>query len=269
MSPKFVGTGIVLFVILVILILINPFRQVAEGERGIVLRMGEAQDKILEPGLHVVTPFIDKVETMDVTVQKEEVQAGAASKDLQSVSANIALNYHLDSMKLVEVWKETKRDYNSRLIQPAIQEAIKGATAKYTAEELITKRSEVKDVMQVALSERLSTRHIIIDEISITNFSFSSAFDASIEAKQVAEQDALRASRELEKIKIEAEQKIATARAEAESIRIQAQAVTQQGGKDYVSLQWIEAWKSGGAKVPQFITSDNGGGFIFNMSPTQ
>ena len=172
-------------------------------------------------------------------------------------------------MKLVEVWKETKRDYNSRLIQPAIQEAIKGATAKYTAEELITKRSEVKDVMQVALSERLSTRHIIIDEISITNFSFSSAFDASIEAKQVAEQDALRASRELEKIKIEAEQKIATARAEAESIRIQAQAVTQQGGKDYVSLQWIEAWKSGGAKVPQFITSDNGGGFIFNMSPTQ
>ena len=118
---------------------------------------------------------------------------------------------------------------------------------------MITKRPEVRDAIRLSLSERLTPEGIEIKNLSIVNFNFSTAFDAAIEAKQVAEQDALRAERELQRIKIEAEQRVAEAQAEAEAIRIQAEAVTSQGGEDYVALQWIEAWDG---KMPTYMMGD-------------
>ena len=134
------------------------------------------------------------------------------------------------------------KEYRERIIDPALQEAVKSATALYTAEELITKRPEVKDTIKTLLVERLSQEYILVDEFSIVNFDFSPSFNQAIEAKVTAEQNALASKNKLEQVKYEAEQRIATAKGEAEAIRIQADAIQSQGGAEYVNLKAIEKW---------------------------
>lgn len=237
------GVGIGLAILFVVLFfIINPFVIVPAGERGVVLNWGAVSGETMGEGLHWRTPIVQSVKKLDVKVQKEEVDSSAASKDLQTVTAKVALNYHLDPEKVNVLWQNIGSDYKVRIIDPAIQEAVKAATAKYTAEELITKREIVKDDIKNSLKERLTKEFINVDEFSIVNFNFSDSFNQAIEAKQTAVQQALKAENDLKRIKVEAEQKVAQAKAEAEAIRIQAQAVTQQGGKDYVQLKAIEKW---------------------------
>ncbi len=263
---------IVLHSVLVLLALILFFGTVgtiSAGEKGVLLQWGAVTGKVYDAGLFFKVPIMQQVQHMNVRIQKEQVGAQAASKDLQTVSSQIALNYHLQPDKVTNLWQTIGGEYKSVIIDPAIQEAMKAGTAKYTAEELIGKRAEVKENIKVALIERLAKEYNIVDELSITDFDFSKTFNESIEAKVKAEQDALAAKNTLEKVKFEAEQRIAQAKGEAEAIKIQAQAITQQGGKDYVNLQWIKAWEAGGSKVPEFITGENGGNFIFNMKNNQ
>lgn len=244
-----IGT-VVTFVLIAIVLIINPFVSVQSQQVGIVTRFGAIQGTIGE-GLHVINPFITDVVKMDITTQQLAVPAGAASKDLQSVSTEVSVNYNLDSGKVIDIYRELKNEYETRVIQPSIQEAVKGATAKYTAEELVTKREEVKGVIYLDLKTRLATRDIIVTEVLITNFDFSPSFNQAVEAKVKAEQDALASKNKLEQTKYEAEQKIVSATADAEAIRIQAEAVNSQGGADYVQLQAIQKWN--GQLPNQFV----------------
>ncbi len=233
--------GAVLLVAFVILLLINPFTIIQSQQVGIVTHFG-AIDGTVGEGLHMINPFTTDVVTMDITTQKESVDASASSKDLQSVTTQVSLNYNLDKEHVMDIYRDLKTEYVERIIAPSIQEAVKSATAKYTAEELITKREEVKGVIYNDLKTRLANRHINVTELLITNFQFSDSFNGAVEAKVKAEQDALASKNKLEQTKYEAEQKVVTATADAEAIRIQAQAVTSQGGADYVKLQAIKAW---------------------------
>lgn len=184
---------------------------------------------------------------MDVKIQKDEVPASASSKDLQIVTSKIAINYHLAPEKVNNIWQEVGREYNSRIIAPSIQEAVKSVTARFTAEELIIKREDVKDQIKSNLAERLIKNNIIVDEINITSFDFSDAFNQAIEAKVTAEQLKLKAVRDLERIKIEAEQKVVEAEGKAKAIRTEAQALTSN--PQVVELRWIEKWDG---KVPTY-----------------
>ena len=257
--------GHVALAILALILIFGSFGTIGAGEKGVLLQFGAVQEKVFDEGLFFKVPFVQKVRHLDVKIQKEQVEVSAASKDLQTVSSVIALNYHLDENKVAELWQKVGKNYKARIIDPAIQEALKASTAKYTAEELITKRPEVRDDAKAILSERLAKEFIIVDELSIVNFDFSSSFNSAIEAKVTAEQNALAAKNKLEQVKFEAEQRISQAKGEAEAIRIQAEAITQQGGKDYVNLKWIEAWGSGKAQVPQTIIGEGGGNFLFNI----
>lgn len=251
MTPKtIVGLVIGLFAFIALLI-INPFVKVGAGERGVVLEWGAVTDRVLDEGIHWVMPIKDKVVKMDVTIQKEDETATASSKDLQNVTSNISINYRLDSSHVHTLYQELKKEYSGRVIDPAIQEFIKKTTANYTAEELITRRDEVKNDIRTALTDNLAKNHIIVEDVFITDFQFSKSFNNAIEAKVTAEQKALEAKNKLEQVKFEAEQKVATAEAEAEAIRIQAQAITQQGGKDFVQLRAIEKWN--GQLPQQFV----------------
>lgn len=259
---KYIFYGIAIAIAVFIVIVISPFTIIDAGERGIILRWG-AVNRVMSEGIHWITPIAESVKKLDVKTQKEEVKVDSASKDLQIVTSVIALNYHLDAEKVGELWKSIGGNYKVRIIDPAIQESVKAATAKYTAEELITKRQEVKDAIKISLSERLNKEFIIVDDVSIVNFDFSASFNSAIEAKVTAEQNALAAKNKLEQSKYEAEQRIAQAKGEAEAIRIQAQAITQQGGKDYVQLKAIDKWNGNlpnqmipGATVP-FINLSN------------
>ena len=231
------------FIVLVILfMLLAPFKAIDVGERGVVLNFGAFNGRIMDSGLNWKTPIIDSVVTYNVQTQKDEVQVTAASKDLQDVTATIAVNYQIDSKSVGSLHQKIGREYASRIISPAIQEAVKAATAKYTAEELITKRVEVKDIMKSTLIERLAKDFIIVEEVSIVNFAFSGSFNQAIEAKVTAEQNALASKNKLEQVKYEAQQAIEKAKAEAEAIKIQASAINAQGGADYVKLQAISKW---------------------------
>ncbi len=201
---------------------------------------------ILNEGLQFKIPFIEDIIPVDVKVQKSETDATAASKDLQTISSTIALNYHIDPGEVNTVYQKIGIFFKDRVIDPAVQESVKAVAAEFTAEELITRRSEVSQKIEDTLKERLLAYNIITDEFNILDFSFSREFNAAIEAKQTAEQQALKAKRDLERIKIEAEQKIAQAKAEAESQRIQRETITPT----LLQLRAIEKWDG---QFPQVI----------------
>ena len=187
--------------------------------------------------------IVQAIVKMSVQTQKEEKKGvDGASQDLQNVTSDVAINYHLDSVKVNRIYQTLKMEYSLRVIEPTIEEYVKKTTAEFTAEELITKRAEVKENLKLGITNALLDHGIIVETMYITNFQFSKQFDLAIEAKVTAEQKALEAKNDLERVKMEAEQRITQAKAEAEAIKIQAQAITQQGGKDYVQLKAIEKW---------------------------
>jgi len=231
------GWAMVAGLVIVILLFFRPWVQVGAGQRGIVLNFGAVQEQVLQEGLHLRIPVMQEVVFMDVKVQKAETDAAAASADLQDVSSRVALNYHIVPDKANIVYQKIGLQFKERIIDPAILEVVKAVTAKYSAEELITKRPAVSEAMRVALMERLIVNNIAVDAFSIVIFSFSKIFTEAIESKQTAEQLALKAKRDLDRIKIEAEQKITAARAEAESLRLQRANISP----DLIELRKIEA----------------------------
>lgn len=242
--------------ILLLIILFGSFFTVQPWQRAILVTFWNVSNDIYSEWLHFKVPIIQKVKKINIKTQKEEVDALSASKDLQNVTTRLAINYSIDNnwvRKLfISVWDNST--IKTVLIDPAIQESIKAVTAKYTAEELITKRSEVRAWIMDLLSQKLKVDWIDIIALNITNFKFSDAFDASIEQKVKAEQDALTQKNKLEQVKYEAQQTVESAKAQAESIRIQAQAVTQQWWEDYVRLQWINKWNW---QLPATVLWDN------------
>ena len=246
---RIVATVVAVFGLLILIEL--AIAVVGPGERGILIQLGNIK-AVFDPGLHFKIPFIQNVVVMDVRTQKSQVQVDAASKDLQSIHTLVALNYHVDPIKVDTLYQQIGVEYAERIIDPAIQESVKAATAQFTAEELITKREQVKEEIKIKLGERLSKSYIDIDDFSIVDFQFSEAFEAAIESKQTAVQDALRAENDLRRIEIEAKQKIETAKADAESIRIQGEALKENQG--LVQLKLAEKWNG---VLPVYMMGDS------------
>ncbi len=241
-----IGIGLVALVLV-----FGTVGTVGAGERGVHLRFGATTGRVVEPGLYFKVPLIDSVEKMDVQTQVENVFASAASKDLQNVNTNVGLNFNINSNEVVNLYKDIGEEYKARIIDPAIQDAVKAATANFTAEELITKREAVKDNIVEVLKGKFVGQHLNIISLNITNFKFSDSFEQAIETKVTAEQNALAAKNKLDQVKYEAEQRVSQAEGEAKAIAIQAQAITQQGGREYVSLKSVEKWNG---VLPQYLT---------------
>ncbi|HUV85358.1 MAG TPA: prohibitin family protein [Methanosarcinales archaeon] len=222
--------------VLLIVVLFGSWYTVKSGERGVLLTWGRAKNAAIEPGFHFKWPIAQKAIKIEVRTQKVETVADAASKDLQDVQTTIALNFHLNPGEVSNLYQEVGVSYQERIIDPSIQESIKAVSAKFTAEELITKRADVKREAKELLNEKLAKYYITVDDFNIVNFQFSPEFDKAIESKVTAEQLKLKAERDLERIKIEKEQKIAQAQAEAESLRLQKAEITP----DLIELRKIE-----------------------------
>lgn len=234
---RFLKIGLILFAAFVILIMLNPFVIIGAGERGVVLNFGAVQESVFGEGIHLRVPIMQKIVKIDVTIHKSQTDAESVSKDLQDTKSTIAVNYHIVPEKANWVYQNIKKEYKERIIDPAVQEVVKAITARYTAVELITQREKVRSEIKDLLKSRLMTYNIFVDDFSIVNFKFSQQFEQAIESKQTAEQLALKAQRDLDRIKVEAEQKIASAKAEAESLRLQKENVTPQ----LIRLRQIEA----------------------------
>ncbi|MBI4620515.1 MAG: prohibitin family protein [Desulfobacterales bacterium] len=250
--------AVIIGAILLFLLILRPWVQIGAGERGIVLNFGAVQKDALGEGLHFRVPIMQDIVPMDVKVQKSLTNAAASSSDLQEVSSEVALNYHIVPDKANIVYQSIGIQFKERIIDPAVQEVVKAVTAKYSAEELITKRPAVSEAMRANLAERLLAHNIAVDAFSIVGFSFSKIFMEAIESKQTAEQLALKAKRDLDRIKIEAEQKITAARAEAESLRLQRANIST----DLIELRKIEANLKAIDKWNGILPQVTGGGAV-------
>jgi regulator of protease activity HflC (stomatin/prohibitin superfamily) len=238
----------------------QSFARVPAGYRGVLLTWGKPEEKILGEGLNFVIPFIQSIELMNVQVQKAESTESAATNDLQEVSATVAVNFRLNPNAVNQIFRELRQDYVSRVIKPNIEESLKAATAQFRAEELITKRATVKSAFDDILEERLRVFDIDVVAVSLTDFQFSPAFAAAIEAKVTAEQQALEALNKLEQIRHEAQQQVIQAEAEknatiaralgeAEAAIIEAdataaaiQVITSQMTPEYAQYLWLTQW---------------------------
>ena len=241
----------------------GSFGTVAAGERGVKTRLGNVVGTI-DRGLYFKLPIIEKVKKMNVQTQavlyEREEPLMSASRDLQDVQIATVVNYHLDPLLVREIYIQYRDqdNYEAQVVRPAVRDIVKATASQFTAEELVTKRAEFTNAVLVKLNERLLSKFSIVEQVNITNFQFSDSFSKAIEMKVTAEQEALAAQNKLEQVKFEAQQQIEKAKAEAESIRIQAQAVTQQGGKDYVELERIKKWNGVGCNQYCGLESSTG-----------
>ncbi len=241
MKPTHIKWGAGIGATLILSWVLAPFAIVPAGTRGVMTTMGKPSEEIFGEGLHFVVPIIQQMHLMDVRISKNEGEGDAASKDLQQVRAKVVVNFHLDPLMAPRAYKDVGQSTEEvvlRILEPARPEAVKSVTALFTAEELITKRTIVRDQIAALLREKMTRHGLILDEFAIVNFAFSPSFTAAIESKVNAEQQKLKAERDLLRIRVEAEQKVTSAKAEAESLRLQRQEVT----RDVLALRTIEKW---------------------------
>ena len=216
------------------------------------MQFGKVQEQILGEGLHLILPTVYTVKKLSVRVQKQESSAEASSKDLQDVFTDVALNWHIIPDEANAIFQQIgdEKEVVARIIDPAVEEVLKAVMAKYTAEEIITKRGEVKAAVDECLTLRLLTYHIAVDDISLVHVHFSQRFSDAVEAKQIAEQEAKRGEFLALKAVKEAEAKVNLAKGEAEVQRLLQDNLTPE----LLERQAIEKWDG---KLP-LIVGDGG-----------
>jgi prohibitin 1 len=258
LTPYLIGGAILFFG----LIFFKPFAIVNAGERGVVMRFGKVQDGVLDEGLHPILPIITTVENLTVRVQKSDITAQASSKDLQDVETDVAVNWHIDPVQVNRIYQRIGDEevILNGIVSPAVNEVVKAATAKKTAEEIITERTELKQEIDLQLQERLKTYDVLVDDVSLVDVSFSAEFAKAIEAKQIAEQQAKQADFEALKAEKEAKAAVNRAKGQAEAQRLQRQTLTSE----LLQQQAIEKWDGkfptvmGGESLP-----------LININPEQ
>jgi prohibitin 2 len=231
-----------LIVIFAIIIIFGSFIIVPAGTRGVVLTWGALNGVIFDPGLHFKMPISQQVVLMNVQTTKiESEKSESYSRDLQVVDIHSVVNYNIDPQAVGNVYQQYGLDFEGKVLTPNVEAAVKQTIAKYTAEDLLAKRSEVQSEIENTIKQAFPVS-FVVTKYALVNEQFSDVFEKAIEAKQVAQQEAEKASNELKKAKIDAESRVAQAQGEAEAIKIQAEAITQQGGAAYVELKRIEKW---------------------------
>lgn len=240
---------------------------VPAGHRAVLLRFGGVQGSLGE-GIHLITPGVNTVVLMETRTQKESSTATAASRDLQTVSTSLALNFRVDPTKVDLIYKNVGTEYKARIIDPAVQESIKVVTARYTAEELIKSRAQVKASVEEDIKMRLGAYNIIVEPLglSITNFDFSPEFNKAIEQKQVAQQEAEKQKYVLQQAELEKETEITRAEGNAQAAKLNAAALQVSGGGLVVAREWIQKWDGQLPSVAAGGSGAGGGGFMFDLS---
>ncbi len=264
LKPWAWAARILAFVMIVGGLIASTIVIVPAGDRGVLLRF-RAVRGVLGEGIHVIMPYVNSVELMEVRTQKESTDnAQAASKDLQVVTTSVALNFHVDPSRVGHLYQDVGVEYKTRIIDPAVQESIKTVTAKYTAEELIKNRATVKAEVEMDITKRLRSYDLIVEPagLSITNFEFSPDFNTAIESKQVAQQEAEKQKYVLQKAELERQTAVTKARGASEAARLNAQALQAQGGSKVLAREWIEKWNG---EVPT-VSGQGGGGVIIDIN---
>ena len=265
--------------LVVLMLLFGCFVIVESGHVGVVRRLGAVQMDALPEGIHGKIPLLDSVIEVDIRLRKAESEAQAASKDLQVVRTQVAVQYSMDGQVMPLTFQKigTRSVVETTLVSPAIMESVKAVTALYTAEDLVTNRAEVKNKIQLAIEDFINTTlqqkdvggALSLANVAITDFDFSDEFNRAIEEKVKAEQEALKAKNEKLRRVTQAEAAAAerTLAADAEAYQIEvasmarAEAIRREAealrdNPSLIQLRIAEKWDgqlpqvSGGNAIP-------------------
>lgn len=240
-------TVMCLFVALFLIVFFWPFASVNAGNRAVLTTFGKVNSTVLGEGLHLKNPLSGSHEVSLQTQTIDETgedSLAAASNDLQDVKMEVVANYHLPETSVISVYQQYQglKNFQTNKLEPAVRESVKSVTAQYTAEELVTKRSEVSTKIENNIVSEFKDLGVVEESFKITNLQFSADFTKAIEAKVTAVQDAEAAKNKLAQVQYEAQQRVAEAQGEAQAIQIQSQAIQANGGGAYLQLQAINKW---------------------------
>ena len=258
--------GLILVVVFAVIFLSSSFVVIPAGHTGVALTFGKVEDNVLQEGLHFKVPFVQKIVVVDNRIVKLDVNTEAFSKDLQTITTVVAVNYHVGKESSQKVYKNVGMGFEEVLITPAVNEVLKAVTAKYTAVELVSSRAEVSMLLDEGLNEKLNNYGIFINELNIINWDFSEEYINAVEAKQVAEQNLIKTRTEQEQALViantEAQKRVIAAEAEANEIKVLAEAnaesnriLTESISELLIKYQTVAKWDG---KLPTVMAgSDN------------
>lgn len=256
-AKNMIKFALIAFGVLIFLLFFFPIVIIGAGQRGVVFNAASGiEDRILGEGTHFRVPFLESVTAISIQTQKTDVKAEAASKDLQTVTTDIVINWHLDASRVNKTYQQIGdlAAVRDRIIVPAVNEVVKAATAQLNVSEVLSRRTQLKGEIDKLLSERLLKHGVILDDVSITNVNFSDEFNRAIEQKQVAQQEAERALFKAQEASATAQATINLAKGEAEANRLKQQSITQE----LLQLRAVEKWNG---VLPQ-VSGSSGTPFI-------
>ena len=254
---------VVALIIAAIMIGLSCMANVPTGHTGVLTTFGKVEDRTMEAGLNFKAPW-QSVVKMDNRVQKQSTDLICFSSDIQEVSLKYTVNYQISSTNAMTIYKTIGTDYYNNIIVPNITEAVKTEVAKYSAEALVSDRSSLSKAIQESLTTRLAVYNIIVVSASIEDMDFTDAFTDAVEAKQVAEQNKLKAQTEAEQKVIEAQAaadvKKTQAEAEAYEIKIKAEAEAEANKllaesitQALIDYKYYETWDG---ELPEVMGTD-------------
>ncbi|HJU26773.1 MAG TPA: prohibitin family protein [Rhodanobacteraceae bacterium] len=245
--------------VLVLLLLWSSFVTIGPGERGVLMTFGAVQHGVLAPGLHMKIPLVQTVKRMNVQIQKSQTQETAASRDLQDVTSEVAVNWSINPLDAEWVYERLgdESQLADKVIAPIVSNAVKAVAAHYDAEQLVEKRDQVRDEIQQQIVVALTQYKVQVQGVNITNFQFSQDYSHAIEQKQVAQQRAQQAEYDLARVKVQAQQEVAQAEGQAQAQKLLQSTLTPQ----IIQLKAVEKWNG---VLPQ-VTGNGAVPFIGNM----
>lgn len=251
--------AVTFFIVLVILSIFHSgYFVVRPGEVAVKIRLGKIIDSYDE-GFYFKLPFIEKSELFSIRINRTDIKTDAFSRDLQSIDVDLVVNHRIEKDTVKSIYRNLGPNYEHTVVDPIVQEEIKAVFARYSAESVVSNRSDVANEISEIIKKRLLEKQIIITDISVTNFDFTKEFLTSVEEKQIAEQRAQKALKDVERVKAEAQQTIEQAKAEAKSLEMQRAAVSPtliELRKVEAQIKAIEKWDG---KLPHY----NGGAVPF------
>lgn len=224
---------------------------VDEGTRGIKTTWGKVSGEPLTPGIYFYNPISSSIFEMEVLEKKLEHETDCFTKDTQTVKVGYTVTYYPDPTKIASIYSQFGRDWDNKLVGPAVLGSLKDAIGQYIADDLVSKREAVKQAAQKEIVDALAQRNITVTRLDLTNLDFDDAYEKAVEEKVVAIQRAAEAKNKTVQVEEESRQMVLNAQAEAEAMKIKTQALSQN--KSLIGYEAIRKWDG---KLPKIMMGD-------------